>query len=312
MSKYEIYSYMTLQRRTLPSISSLRALEALDRLGSASAVAVELDLTQSAVSRQLQALETQMGKKLVDRGEKRLSLTPEARVFAGEAREALHRLTQASIQLQSGPVGGTLTLAILPTFGMRWLMPRLPEFARTHPNITLNMSTRITMFDFAREAFDAAIHYGDPDWPGSDHLLLKHETLVPVAAPDLLSRHKVKRAQDLLSLPLLHIQTRPSAWADWFKSHGAPQTRALPGTIHDQFSTITQAALHGLGVALLPDYLIDEDIATGRLCAVWGGGVEASGAYYLVWPHKKSHDPALADFRHWMAEQAEPEDPLPR
>ncbi|MCV6583927.1 MAG: LysR family transcriptional regulator [Marinibacterium sp.] len=303
---------MNLSRRTLPSLSSLRALEALDRLGSASAVAKELDLTQSAISRQLQTLEAQMGVQMVLRHEKRLSLTPEARAFAGEAREALGRLGQAVVRLQSGPVGGTLTLAILPTFGMRWLMPKLPDFSRRHPNVTLNMSTRMTMFDFAREPFDAAIHFGQPDWPGSDHLLLKHETLVPVAAPGLLAGATLRGPRDLLKLPLLHIQTRPGAWAEWFDRHGLPQTQAIPGMIHDQFSTIIQAALHGLGVGLLPDYLIEEERATGQLEVAWGAPIEARGSYYLVWPNRRTHDPALRDFRQWLAEQAEPEDPLPR
>ena len=304
-------AYMLAPRRLLPSISSLRALEALDRLGSASAVAEELSLTQSAVSRQLQALERQMGLDLVERTQKRLTLTPEAQDYVVEVRDALMQIANASLRLQVAPAGGTLNLAILPTFGMRWLMPRLPDFARLHPSVTLNMSTRLPPFNFASEPFDAALHFGRGDWPGTDRVLLKHEAVVPVAAPSLLNGATPDPAR-LLKFPLLHIQTRPHACSEWFAAHGQRITRALPGTMYDQFSTITQAALHGLGVALMPDYLVEQEIATGKLVPLCGPATEAQGAYWLVWPQARARNPSLVAFRDWLAGQAEPEDPIPR
>jgi DNA-binding transcriptional LysR family regulator len=309
---YDKNSYMIAPRRFLPSIASLRALEALDRLGSASAVADELALTQSAVSRQLQALERQMGADLILREKKRLSLTPAAQNYAAEIRQALTQIAQASLRLQVSPVGGTLNLAILPTFGMRWLMPRLPDFAGRHPDVTINMATQLVPFNFATRNFDAAIHYGQADWPGTERLLLKSEHVRAVCAPGLLAAKTVNKASDVLNLPLLHIQTRPKAWQDWLEHHAVQISDALPGTMYDQFSTITQAALHGLGVALLPDYLVEQDLAAGRLVPAFGPAVEAQGAYYLVWPREKSRDPSLRLFCDWLADQAQPEDTLPR
>ena len=303
---------MNTPRRLLPSIASLRALEALDRLGSASAAAAELSLTQGAVSRQIQALESQMGVNLVDRGGKKLGLTPAARDFAGDIRQALGRIAAATLRLQSAPTGGALNLAILPTFGMRWLVPRLPGFTRQHPDVTLNMATRLVPFEFADDPFDAAIRFGTPDWPGTRHLLLRHEQVLPVAAPGLLDSGRPGHPQALLDLPLLHIQTRPRAWADWFVSQDAPVSGPIPGMIYDQFSTITQAALHGLGVALMPDYLVEEDIATGRLVPVYGPAREVAGGYYLVWPDSRDHHGPLTAFREWLAGHSQPEDILPR
>ena len=236
---------MIAPRRFLPSISSLRALEALDRLGSASAVAEELSLTQSAVSRQLQALERQLGIDLILRDKKRLSLTPEAQDYAAEVRQALNQIAQSTLRLQTSPLTGTLSLAILPAFGMRWLMPRLPAFSRLHPEVTINMATRLEQFNFAGEPFDAALHYGHADWPGTQSLLLKNEQLLPVCAPSLLGGKQIAAPADILNLPLLHIQTRPQAWAQWFASQGQGQLPPLSGTMYDQFATITQAALHG-------------------------------------------------------------------
>jgi DNA-binding transcriptional LysR family regulator len=303
---------MIAPRRFLPSIASLRALEALDRLGSASAVAKELSLTQSAISRQLQALERQMGTKLIQRDQKRLNLTPAAQDFAAEARHALTIIANASLRLQVAPVGGTLNLAILPAFGMRWLMPRLPDFARLHPEVTINMSTRLEPFNFAREPFDAALHFGTASWPDTDNMLLRHEQVIPVCAPELVNTARAITAHDIQTLPLLHIQTRPDAWQDWFARQGLTLPNPLSGTMYDQYATITHAALHGLGVALMPDYLIEQDLAAGRLVALHSTPTETEGSYYLVWPHSKSQDASLRHFRDWLAPQVQPEDPLPR
>ena len=309
---YDKKSYMSVPRRFLPSIASLRALEAVDRLGSASAAAVELSLTQGAVSRQLQALERQLGIELVLRDGKALSLTPDATDYAQELRHALDRIAQATLQVQSVPLAGSLNLAILPAFGMRWLMPRLPAFSRRHPDVTINMSTRLSPFNFATQSFDAALHFGHADWPGTDSLLLKHEQLLPVCAPELVKRAKVDAPGDILALPLLHIQTRPTAWADWFQRQQVPTSGTLGGSRYDQFSTINQAALHGLGVALMPDYLVEQDLATGRLVSLHPVAEDIGGAYYLVWPTSKSRHSGLQKFRDWLAGQAQPEDPLPR
>lgn len=276
-------------------------------------MAEELSLTQGAISRQLQALETQLGMQLVVRDRKKLTLTPEAQNYAADIRDALTQIAKATLRLQAAPLAGTLNLAILPAFGMRWLMPRLPEFSRLHPDVTINMTTRLEPFNFSTEAFDAAIHFGQAEWPGTDSLLLKHEHLLPVCAPELLSRGKVSSLREILKLPLLHIQTRPSAWQDWFAVQGLSVDEAgLTGTMYDQFSTITQAALHGLGVALMPDYLVEQEVATGRLVPLHHTPSETSGAYYLVWPSNKGQDPALKKFREWLSGKAQPEDPLPR
>jgi LysR family glycine cleavage system transcriptional activator len=300
-----------LPRRFLPSTASLRALEALDRLGSATAAAEELSMSQSAVSRQLQTLEAQLGIGLIIRQGRRMVLTPEAADYAAEVRAALQKIMQATLKVTVNPAGGSLNLAILPTFGMRWLVPRLADFARRHPEVTINLSTRIKPFNFAAEPFDAALHFGRADWPGTQALRLKTEAVIAVCAPELLAGRGVRGPGDLLGLPLLHIETRPEAWRAWFAAHGI-EADQVTGTIYDQFSTITQAALHGLGVALLPDYLAEQDLATGRLVRAWGDVTETPGAYHLVWPMEKARDAALVKFRDWLSTQAENEDPLPR
>ena len=294
---------MLLPRRFLPSIASLLALEAVDRLGSATAAAEELSLTQSAISRQLKALEEQMGAQLFLRERNRLQLTPAARDYARQVRGVLSTLATASLKLKANPTGGSLNLAVLPAFGMHWLAPRLKDFARRHPEVTVNFTTRLEPFSFAVEPLDAAIHFGRRDWADVGYLPLVREAVVPVGAPGLVG-DGVARLEDVRDLPLLHLQTRPDAWEDWFARKGL-QVTALRGMLFDQFSTMAQAAIHGIGVALLPTWLAEPELASGRLRVVHGVAEPSSGEYFLVWPLSRPVGAPLAKFRDWLAAQVD-------
>jgi LysR family glycine cleavage system transcriptional activator len=285
-----------LPRRFLPSIPSLLALEAVDRLGSASAAAAELNLTQGAVSRQLQVLEGQLGVPMMIRDRHRLRLTPAAADFVAEARRSLHRLAAASLSLRANPTGGALNLAILPAFGMHWLAPRLARFAGLHPEVTVNLSTRLKPFDFEGTAFDAAIHYGRQDWLGVDYLKLLDEDILAVAAPTLAPLTAAAKA---LTLPLLQLDSRTGDWGRWFTHHGIPGQRP-PAMLFDQFATMQQAAVHGMGAALLPLFLIERDLAERRLIPLFGPAVRALGCYFLVWPKDRPPRAPLTSFRQWL------------
>lgn len=288
-----------ISRRYLPSMPSLLALEAVERLGSASAAAEELNLTQSAISRQLQVLEGQLGLGLIIRNKHRLLLTPAAQDYCREIRRALQALSQASLTLRANPNGGTLNLAILPAFGMHWLAPRLARFAAQHPEVTVNLSTRLQPFDFAISHFDAAIHYGRQDWSGVDYLPLMAEDLLAVASPGLL-KAPLTSANDILSYPLLQLESRTGDWGRWLAHHGHANQRP-PAMLFDQFATMTQGAIHGLGVALLPLFLIERELAEHRLIAVFGPAIPSLGSYYLVWPKDAAPRAPLASFRNWIA-----------
>ncbi|WP_444870533.1 LysR family transcriptional regulator [Rhodobacter capsulatus] len=203
---------MKTPRRFLPSLSLLQAFETAARTQSITAAAAELSLTQSAVSRQIRALEAQLGTELFHRERQTIRLTQGGAAYAREIRAALQKISTASLTLRANPGGGTLTLAILPTFGTRWLAPRLPDFLAAHPGITLNLVTRLTQFDFATEAVDAAIHFGVPDWPGAECTWLRGEHVVPACSPDLAARHGFATLQELRAAPLLHLTSRPDAW----------------------------------------------------------------------------------------------------
>jgi LysR family transcriptional regulator, glycine cleavage system transcriptional activator len=293
-----------LPRRYLPPIPALMALEAVDRLGTASGAAKELSLTQGAISRALQSLEQQLGVPLLLRERQRLRLTPAGQDYVAEVRKALHLLASASITLRANPTGGSLNLAILPAFGMHWLAPRLARFAQSHPEVTVNLSTRLRPFDFQGSTFDAAIHYGRQDWPGVHYLKLMDEEVLAVGAPGV-AQH-LPTAAAILAHPLLQLESRSGDWGRWLAHHGHPGLRP-PGMLFDQFATLIQGAVHGMGLALIPVFLIRRELAEGRLVPIFGGPVQALGSYFLVWPGAGQERAPLRSFRAWLADELHPQ-----
>lgn len=290
-------------RRFLPSVSLLLAFEAVLRHESVTAAARELSLTQSTVSRLIQTLEEQLGQTLFLRQRKRLIPTDAARTYGRDISRALDMIQQASTALVVNPDGGALSLAILPTFGTRWLAPRLGRFLEATPGISVNLATRVKRFGFEAELFDAVIFFGQPDWPGARHLKLFDETLTACASAAFLQRHPVRSAADMMTLPLLQLETRLDAWEAWFRGQGAAAPRAS-GMLVDQFSMMIQAAISGLGIALLPDYLARTEIAEGRLAPILRQAVPGTGAYWLAWPAEKQTYRPLTAFRDWIGTQS--------
>ena len=164
-------------RRTfLPPMADLLAFEATARHTSISRAADELHLTQSAVSRQIRQLEAQLGMALFHRVRQRVVLTDAGRVYAVDVRTLLQQLSDATQKtMAASGGGGLLNMAVLPTFGTRWLIPRLGDFVQRYPDVTVNIAARTEPFDFAKEPFDAAIHFGAPHWAEAVCEYLMHE-----------------------------------------------------------------------------------------------------------------------------------------
>ena len=291
-------------RRTLPPIDLLRAFEACARHLSVSRAAEELHLTQSAVSRQIAALETLLDLQLFRRVRRRLAPTLAGAAYAPEVRAILSRLETATLELMAhGGAGGTLNLSVVPTFGTRWLMPRLPRFRAAHPKIMLNMQnfeTRPFQLDFAAEHVHAAIWYGEAPWPGTLGVRLIGEEVLPVCAPQLRADGATCSPADLGNYVLLQNSTRPRAWVDWLAAVGAPEVDGLRGPKFQHMAMIIQAAMVGLGVALAPRLLVAEELAAGRLVVLCDRPVRPPQAYFLIYPEETQDLPALRAFRDWL------------
>ena len=298
---------MAIPRRFLPSMSLLSAFEAAARHESFTAAAEELSVSQSAVSRQIRLLEEQIGSKLFVRDRQTVRLSEAGATYEREIRETLQRIGSASLNLRANPYGGTLNLAILPTFGTRWLAPRLGGFLAAHPGVTINLSTRIRPIDFAAERFDAMIYFGSGDAPDAGHMRLFDERVTACAAPHLLARRPITAPDDLADLQLFQLETRPRAWDKWFAGQGAAPL-PVSGMMFDQFALMIEAAIAGLGVALLPHYIAQAEIAAGRLTPVLEPAVAGTGSYWLAWPMiRETYRPLIA-FRDWLAAEVLPGD----
>ncbi|WP_182422280.1 LysR family transcriptional regulator [Aureimonas sp. ME7] len=290
---------MSFSRRFLPSMSLLCAFEAAARHQSFTAAAAELHLTQSAISRQVKALEEAVGSSLFLRDRQTVKLTLAGEAYAQDIRQALNRISKATLNFKANPAGGTLKLGILPTFGTRWLAPRLSQFTQAHPGITLNLSTRFAPFDFEEDSLDAAIHFGAPSWSGAELDFLMSETVVPVCSRAFAERYDLSVPGCLLDVPLIHLESRPDAWERWFRRNGVASA-PLSGMLIDQFAVASLAAAGGLGMALLPRFLIEAELARGDLVEPLNAPMESAEKYYLAWPSKRTAFPPLQAFRAWL------------
>jgi DNA-binding transcriptional LysR family regulator len=291
-------------RRFLPSFSLLAAFEAAARTGSVTAAANELGLTQSAVSRQIAALEKQLGVPLFRRERQTIRLTLAGDGYAREIREALRRISNASLNLRAHPQGGTINLAVLPLFGARWLAPRLGQFLAQHPGIAVNLISRLEPFDFRFDSIDAAIHFGEGRWPGAELTFLMNEQTVAVCSNDFRQRFGLERPSDLLNAPLLHLNSRPDAWENWFTREGVTFGN-LQGMLFDQFMTIVEAAASGMGAALLPAFLVAPELESKRLVRAVDVAEQDTGNYYLANPAEREGYPPFATFKAWLTEEAQ-------
>lgn len=310
-------------RRHLPSTQALACFEAAARHESYTRAAQELALTQSAVSRQILALEDQLGVQLFRRTRHGVVLTPAGRHYGRQVARWLQGLERDTLDVMAHQGhGGAISLAAVATFATRWLIPRLPLLAARHPEIVVHIETQTRPFLFSDTTFDAALYAGTPEqvanWPGVQVQLLMQEDVVPVCSPRLLESaaqqsgmprgtgraHQGLPPQALASLPLLQQSTRPYGWQQWFDAMGVPDVpRALDGPRYELFSMTAAAAAHGLGVALMPPMLIEAEIARGDLVVACARPLRGERGYYLISP-AQPQPPVLAAFARWLQEMA--------
>ena len=307
-------------RRKIPGSDLLIAFETAARHQSFTRAAEELSLTQSAVCRQILALEDMLGVQLFNRVKKRVSLSEAGQLYARQVRENLKRIEHDTLSLMAHRgMGGVVELAVIPTFATRWLIPRLADFKARYPGITLDLTTRADPFLFHDTPFDAAIHFGDPVWPGAVIEYLFGEKIVPVCHPSLIGKTRAESqyapdAPDapvapvapaaLERLPLLHQSSRPDAWRQWFEIAGLSNVNAMGGSRYELFSMLVEAAKAGLGVALVPRFFVVNEVAAGELIIPCAQILENPRSYYLVYPEDRAESAPLQIFCEWLRGQA--------
>jgi len=295
------------ERRALPPMGALNSFAAAARHGSFSRAGAEVGLTQSAVSRQVALLEDWLQTPLFTRSGRRVALNAEGRAYAEAIGPALDRIRGATTRLLARRPATELNIATLPSFGMRWLAPRLPRFTAEHPQLVVNFAARSRDFDFGQESFDAAIHFGHADWPDAAHHFLFREEAIPVCAPGWLAANPIATAADVADKPLLFQSSRRDAWTKWFRAAGI-EARAESGPTFEHFLMLAQAAAAGAGIALIPSFLIGPELGSGALVSPLDRPLSTDEAYYLVHPAGAA-SPTLAAFVAWIVREAGTEGP---
>lgn len=295
-------------RRRLPSTQALLCFEAAARHQSYTRAAQELSVTQGAVSRQVAALEELLGLALFRRTQHGMVLTPAGADYARQVAQRLDGLERDALDLR-GRQGESDRIAIVsvPTLASRWLIPRLPGLARRHPQLLVHIEARSRPFLFSELQVEAALFAGTPQqvrqWAGTQADWLFDEEVLPVCSPSLLPGGQPVSPGELAAMPLLQQSTRTEAWRQWFDAQGIDAEHALAGPRYELFSMQAAAAQAGLGVALIPTLLVQEELATGRLAVACNRPLGGQRGYYLVRPEAPER-PALTLFKAWLLEQS--------
>ncbi len=231
-----------------------------------------------------------------------MTLTRIGKSYVDRVRPALGGIRDATFDVVSGQRDNVLRIATLPTFGTRWLMPRIGGFVASHPDITLNFTTRIGAFDLVADDLDLAICHGRPDWPGIECVRLLDEVVVPVLSRTLLAGGAIESAVDILRFQLLSLHSRPDAWDRWFAAEGV-ETNVKEGMSFEHIASLSQACIAGVGVALVPEFLIEAELKRGDLVRV-GAPLSDDTAYYVAVPSEHAGNRLAGQFRSWLLKEA--------
>ena len=283
-----------MDRSRLP-LNALRAFEAAARHLNVTRAALELRVTQTAVSHHIKLLEDQLGAPLFRRLPRGLTLTDEGAALAPMLSDTFDRMAATLERFASGRLREIVNVGVVGTFATGWLLPRLLDFEALHPDVDLRIMTNNNRVDLAGDGLDLAIRYGDGAWHGTDAVPILDAPMTPLCSPGLARR--LATPGDLWREVLLRSY-RPDEWKLWFDAAGVA-TPPIRGPIFDASPTLASAAASGVGVALLPVRLFEQDLASGRLAQPFDLCVD-TGRYWLTRLKSRPETAAMAAVREWL------------
>lgn len=288
-------------RQFLP-LNGLRAFEASARHLSFTRAAIELCVTQAAVSQQVKVLEKRLGVSLFQRLPRGLKITAEGEALLPTVTSSFDQMATTLDRIEAGQVRELLFLGVVGTFAVGWLLPRLKEFQKQHPFIDVRVSTNNNRVDMAAEGLDFAIRFGQGSWHGTDAFRLFEAPLSPLCTPKLAET--LKMPADLVEATLLRSY-RSDEWSTWFAAAGvAPAAQVNAGIVFDTSLGMMEAALQGLGVALAPPSMFSRHLASGAIIQPFPVTISL-GSYWLTRLQSKPQTSAMLAFSDWMLTHAE-------
>lgn len=293
-------------KRICPTIQELLTFDAVARHESMTLAANILCMSVSAVSKQLATLESFIGKPLLAKQGRGIKLTPTGKAYWQKVGPALRTLESATVEaLARNTETGVITLASVPTFLTKWLIPRLPDFRRQHPGVTFSFNHHLGPTDSQPPETDAAIRYGTGDWPNVSSDYIAGRDFVCVYAPQLVKTGTTPQIEQIDAYPLLHHEEAPQAWRAWAMRYSLSKQQTLSGPRFVQYSALIQAALCGLGVGLVPRILVEDELQNGFLRTL-GEALEVDQGHYLCFHPDRLDTPAFVAFRDWLLAQTRP------
>lgn len=288
-------------KRLTPPLHLLSAFVSTSRQSTISGAARELHLTQGAVSKKIKELESLLGVSLFDRAHGRLGLSPAGASYLKRLAPVLDELEAATLGVMSlRGRGGVLNLMTTPTFGAKWLIPRLPAFQSQHPDIFLNFIPYLSRHGPDPVDLDCAFRYGEGTWPGEVSHFIQGRAFVVIASPEL---PRLRKKDDVRKHVLLQHPMEPTAWLRWCEANGVEHPNPLGGPKLDQVNSIVRAVMAGLGLGLVPKCLVEDDIENGIVVSPFADALELDAGYFLTYPESKRQMPALTAFRDWALSQ---------
>lgn len=288
-------------RRFLPTLTALHAFDAAVRYLSFSRAAEDLGVTPSGISRQVRNLEEFLGLTLFERAGPRVVLTEAGRTYYEQISHLLDRVEEVSIDAVRGrTTKGLLRIALPPTIGLRWGSQELSRFHRAHPDLLFEVSTCANSADPTVLDVDAAVLRGAGNWAGCRVDPIIAENLIVVGAPSRLPAEGFLSQADLAGQVLLQNASRPSLWLHWLRSAQVDYRGVIAGPRFDLTESIIQAAIAGMGLAVLPDLHVRSEIAAGRLRQAFAQSCSSGESYYLCIPEARQSRQSVQILRHWV------------
>lgn len=294
----------------LPSTTVLRIFEATARHLSFTRAADELFLTQSAISKQIKALEDQVGRQLFIRLNRGLALTPVGESYWREITPLLAALERATERVVDCRDVSKLTLHVFSTLGEKWLIDRFPTFAQQHPEIEVQFTAMLSSDGSKQGELDGDFRFGNGVWPGHEADYLFGREMLLVAGPALLKRlGEPKTPFDILRYPWLQHFQVPHAWDELIESVPGLAAEAKAGAVpqasmYEFYNVLIRAAVAGLGLAVVPKIWIRDELASGALVNPLCLGVNSRYGYYFIVPEHKVDLPAIQALRAWLRDEA--------
>ena len=288
-------------RRYLPSLSALHAFEAAARYMNFTRAAEDLGLTQSGISRQIKNLEDFLGVTLFHRVGPRLVLTELGADYYREVAQTLDKLQEISIDAVRGRnLDSSVMIGTHSAFGSRWLPCRLSTFIATNPDIPLEIAQSGPDVDFDTTRLDVAILRGVGTWHNARSIELFAEEVAIVASPRLIEPGAQLYPRDFSKFPLIQNASRPSMWLHWLRLSGLDHDGTIQGTRFAHSEMTINAALQGIGVALVPVCYIEQELAKNELHMPFGDPIRSGDSYYVVYPERKAHQQSIIAMRDWL------------